>query len=131
MIKKETNPLKADLTLGLNRLYSKVRHDIQDVVDALTKAQIKLFEEHEIKLSARVTPCRIVFAGQDEESVTIGFINYPKFPVNQPDFELAVEYIAGHLMEMLSQNRLVIEYPEKTVMLESSDAMDPDIQFAL
>ena len=114
----EASALRAELTVGMNRSYSDEKISMQELVYALTTCQLNLQSELNIKLSARVTPCRIVFSGQDEESVAVSFINYPRFPINETDFKKGVEFISSELMEKLSQNRIVIEYHDKTVMYE-------------
>lgn len=123
----ETRPMKAEITLGYNQLYSGKKDSLQDVILEYTEAQQRLNAETGTRLSAKVTPCRIVFSGQDEESVTISFINYPRFPVEVDVFEQGVEYLARELMHSLIQNRTIIECPNKTVMLEKSDTIDPAI----
>lgn len=123
----EVDALSAVFTLGLQIGYTKKKHTIQRVVDVLTIAQKELHREHAISLSAKVTPCKIVFAGQDEDSVSISFINYPKIPIAADLFEKGVEYIASRMMEELRQNRIVVEYPVHTVMLEENADIDPKI----
>lgn len=129
MIKREAaESLKAEITLGLNLGYSDQKIPMQEVINALWESQSVVQEKLQIALSAKVSPCRIVFAGQDEESVTISFINYPKFPVKPGNFREGVEMIASHLMNDLSQNRIVIEFPDETIMLEKSENIDPNIK---
>ena len=78
MKRTEVKPLRADITLGLNKLYSKEANSLQDLVVALTSSQLELQQLHHIQLSAKLTPCKIVFSGQDEDSATISFVNYPQ-----------------------------------------------------
>lgn len=127
MKRTEVKPLRADITLGLNKVYSKEANSLQDLVVALTSSQLELQQLHHIQLSAKLTPCKIVFSGQDEDSATISFINYPKFPLVDNEFITGVEFIAENLMNLLLQNRIVIEYPDRTIMLEKSDGIDPAI----
>ena len=127
MNREEVKPIKAELTLGLNKFYLDEKYSLKDVSDALTFSQKELQELHHIRLSAKLTPCYIVFSGQNEDSVTISFINYPRFPIEESEFIKGVEFIAKSLMTSLSQNRIVIEYADRTVMLEESESIDPKI----
>ena len=124
----ETTPMQATLTIGRNVAYTKKRIPLKKMIRTLSEAQQNLYAMHGTRLSAKVTPCRIVFAGQDEKSVTIRFINYPKFPLEETGFMKGVEYIAETMMKELHQNRIVIEYPGKTVMYENTDRIDPKIK---
>ena len=128
MKRTEVKPLHADITLGLYKLYSKEAQSLQDLADALTSCQQELQQLHHIQLSAKLNPCKIVFSGQDEDSATISFINYPKFPISATEFRTGVEFIAEKLMTRLSQNRIVIEYADSTVMYEESEDLDPKIK---
>ena len=126
----EVKPMKAEITIGLNKHYTKEKNTLSEVTTELSSAQTRLNKELNIQLSAKVTPCKIVFAGQDEESVTLSFINYPKFPIKEEEFYRGVEFIARQLMASLEQNRIVIEYVDKTVMFERSEEIDPNINWS-
>jgi hypothetical protein len=126
----EIESLEAVITVGMNKYYSAEKLTMNDVIKALTTIQKKLITEHDIKLSAKLTPCNIVFAGQIEESVTISFINYPKFPLEKSRFELGIEIIVESLMQRLSQNRVVVTMNGRTTMYEKSAEIDPRIYIA-
>ena len=113
--------------MGLHRRYSDEAQTIEDVSKALSSIQKELQDLKEIHLSAKLTPCRIVFSGQNEPSVSISFINYPKFPLPEKDFLEGVEFIGVRLMQELDQNRIVIEFPDRTIMFEDTDGIDPRI----
>ena len=127
MNKKATPTLKAEITIGLNKGYSDESWSLDELKNKLTESQQKLKEEHNILLSAKVTLCDIVFLGQDEPSVTLSFINYPKFPVTEDSFKKGVTFIAKELMNKLEQNRVVIVFHDETLMLEKSDEIDKNI----
>lgn len=128
MINKKTTPtLKAEITIGLNKEYSDETWSIEELKSKLFKVQHKLKEEHEILLSTKVNLCDIVFLGQDEPSVTLSFINYPKFPITEDLFKKGVSFIAEELMIELKQNRIVIVFDDETLMLEKSDEIDKNI----
>lgn len=119
--------LKADITIGLNKEYSDDTWSLSELKTSLIKAQKLLKERKDILLSVKVTLCDIVFLGQDEPSVTLSFINYPKFPVTEELFKKGVSYIAEELMRELKQNRIVIVFNDDTIMLEIADEIDKNI----
>ena len=125
--KKHTPTLKSEITIGLNKGYSDERWRLEELKTSLTEAQKLLKESKDILLSTKVTLCDIIFLGQDEPSVTISFINYPKFPILKELFKEGVEFIASILLNELKQNRIVIVFDDKTIMLEKSDEIDRNI----
>jgi hypothetical protein len=128
MINKVTvTTFKADITVGLKQGYSDAVWGLNELKISLVKAQKLLKESKDILLSAKVTLCDIVFLGQDEPSVTISFINYPKFPIEREVFKGGIEFIARILLDDLKQNRIVIVFGDKTLMLEKSDEIDSNI----
>ncbi|MBF8151317.1 hypothetical protein ITJ86_15525 [Winogradskyella sp. F6397] len=119
----------AEITIGLNKGYSEKAWKVSELKAKLTRAQQKLKEMNDrILLSTKVTLCDIVFLGQDEPSATLGFINYPKFPIEHELFKKGVIYIAKELMSNLNQNRIVIVFNDKTVMLEVNNNIDSKIK---
>lgn len=124
MNKITTPTLKAEITIGLNRGYSDETWSLDKLKRTLRKAQELLKNDNGVLLSTKVTLCDIVFLGQDEPSVTISFINYPKFPVEKEPFKHGVIFITKRLMNELEQNRIVIVFNDETMMFEVDDKID-------
>ena len=78
-------------------------------------------------LSVKLTQCEILFLGQEESSVTLDFIQYPKFPYDEEKWKDAVVLFIKSIMKELEQNRTIIIFPNNTLMLENSDNIDPII----
>lgn len=131
MKKINTNTYKAEITLGLNKGYAKSHWSLEDLKAELTKTQEKLKIKTGTLLSAKVALCDIVFLGQDEKSVTIGFINYPKFPLERTVFKEGVLFVGQELMKELEQNRIVIVFDDETVMFEINSKLDSSIELGL
>lgn len=129
MEKITTTTYKAEITLGLNKGYSDNLWTLEELKIKLTDAQQSLKTKTGTLLSAKVTPCFIVFLGQDEKSVTISFINYPKFPLSFNKFKEGVLWIAEELLYKLEQNRIVITFDNETIMFEKSIEVDPRINY--
>jgi hypothetical protein len=80
-----------------------------------------------ITISVKLSPCEILFLGQDEASISLEFINYPKFPMAEKEWKSSIITFIETLMIELEQNRVVIVFHDETIMLEQSDNIDPKI----
>jgi hypothetical protein len=117
----------AQATVGLYKGYTNELHSLIDFRKALYNAQEQVRKEFEVALSTKLTLCEIVFLGQEEPSVTLEFIQYPKFPTDELLLKKAIIQLVRLLMESLDQNRTVIVFQEETICLEKSDELDPKI----
>ncbi|MEI6753922.1 MAG: hypothetical protein WCK78_12260 [Paludibacter sp.] len=117
----------ATITIGLQKEYIDIVVDKSVVISQLQSYQEKLIKEKDIKLSASVTECSIVLNGQNEPHLRLGFINYPKFPLDIIVLKDEIENLAKYLMEVCEQNRVVVEFMDETVMFEFSEKTDPRI----
>lgn len=118
---------KGEINIGLLKGYSDTVWTVNELKKALTEVQETVKSKKNILLSAKVTLCDIVFLGQDEPSVTISFINYPKFPLDEHSFKEGILCIAKKLMNKLKQNRVVAVFDDETVMLDISPDIDDSI----
>ena len=118
----------ASAVIGLQKGYSDEMLTMEAFRAALLKAQAILKDNTGTLLSVKLTPCEIVFLGQEEPSVTLEFINYPRFPLPDEQWKQGVLSLTEHLMELLDQNRVVVVFPGQTVMLEKSSSIDPRIR---
>ena len=119
----------ATATIGLYKAYSNEVISLIDFKKELYRAQEEIKKEFDVALSTKITICEIVFLGQDEPSVTLDFIQYPKFPTEELLLQKAIIQLVKLLMERLDQNRTVIVFQAETLCLEKSKGIDPKIQF--
>jgi hypothetical protein len=119
----------AKLAIGLNKGYSNELISIEEFKDTLLETQQKIKSEYDIALSAKLIPCEILFLGQEEPSIELQFIQYPKFSVEEAELKKAIIELIKILMIKLEQNRVVIVFTDETVMLEQSTEIDPNIKF--
>jgi hypothetical protein len=119
----------AQATIGLHKRYSNELISLTDFKKALYKAQEQIKKDYDVALSTKLTLCEIVFLGQEEPSVSLDFIQYPKFPTEEVVLKKAIIHLVKILMEDLNQNRTVIVFQEETICLEKSEGIDPKIQF--
>lgn len=124
----KTTKFNAVVTLGLQKGYSKETWTKAQVICTLQEAQKTLSDSEAIYLSAAVSDCQIVLNDQNEPSVKLEFINYPKFPLKEQIFKEKVKELTENLMKRLEQNRVVIIFHDELLMLEvDSDKTDQGI----
>lgn len=119
----------ATAVIGLQRGYSNELIDIETFKHVLLAAQKSVFEHYNVSLSVKLTACDILFLGQQEPSLTLSIIQYPKFPQPETILKEAFTKLITKLMIDLEQNRIVIQFPDETIMLEQTDAIDHKITF--
>ncbi|HSD07651.1 hypothetical protein [Flavobacterium sp.] len=117
----------AQATIGLIKGYSNELISFSDFKMVLLTAQKQIKKEFELVLSTKITLCEIVCLGQEEPSVSLDFIQYPKFQIEEAVLRKAIIRLIEILMELLQQNRVVIVFPDNTIMLEQSETIDPNI----
>lgn len=92
--------------------------------------QQQVYDNLNIALSAKVSHCDIVFLEQDEPSVNVSFIQYPKFPDKKSVLKNGILKLVKIIMKSLDQNRVVITFDDETIMLENDEnLLDPGINF--
>ena len=126
IIKNKT--FTANAVIGLVRGYSQKKISIVEFKKVLLSAQQKIREQHEIGLSIKLSSTEIIFLGQEEPSIDLQIIQYPKFPQTEEVLKKVFLELKEILMLELEQNRVVIVFAEETIMLEQSDIIDPNIQ---
>ncbi|KPM50025.1 hypothetical protein AFM12_05605 [Jiulongibacter sediminis] len=115
------------MVIGSRRGYSDEQITEAEYVGFIQDWQQKLYAKTGFLLSAKVTPCQIVMAGQIEPHFEISFINYPKFLIGESELKLHIENLLRALMLEFEQNRVVLIYLDETVMFEMSPKVDPRI----
>jgi hypothetical protein len=115
------------ITLGLRRGYAGSAITKEEVYIVLRELQEKLIREEQVYLSANCYGSEVVLSGQMENHLNIRFINYPRFPLEQETFRRKVTGIGEALLNRFEQNRLVIEFDDRLVMLQHTDTIDPSV----
>jgi hypothetical protein len=126
IIKNKT--FTANAVIGLVRGYSQKKISIVEFKKVLLSAQQKIREQHAIGLSVKLTSTEIIFLGQEEPSIDLQIIQYPKFPQTEEVLKKVFLELIEILMLELEQNRVVIVFTDEIIMLEQSDIIDPNIQ---
>jgi hypothetical protein len=120
-------PFNAFIMIGLEVGYTSKKTDKMEVIKEIQAFQIKLHEKENILLSTNISESLIVLKGQIEAHLKIEFINYPKSNIPSNKLKNYILEMAKHLMAFFKQNRIVISFPEETVMIEENLDLDPRI----
>ncbi|RAR73692.1 hypothetical protein [Flavobacterium aciduliphilum] len=124
----KNNTFTGTATIGLIRGYSKISITNAEFKAALLKAQQEIYKQYGIGLSVKLLHSEILFLGQEEPSIDLQIIQYPKFPQTEENLKIAFVALLKLLMIDLEQNRVVVLFTDETLMLEVSDSIDPRIQ---
>jgi hypothetical protein len=116
------------LTVGLYKGYTQEIISISYVKEQILKTQQIVLNQLNIVLSAKLTLCEIICFGQEEPSVTIDFIQYPKFQYEEKTLKEAILFFTKKMQESLHQNRVVVVFGDETIMMENSNEIDPNIK---
>ena len=111
-------------TIGLQIGYNDKMISKTEIIDTIQEYQNQLIKEKGVYLSIALSECDIVLSGQVEPHLQLSIINYPKFPLDNGILKKDVEKLTTFLMDEYKQNRVIIEFPDETVMLEISKAID-------
>lgn len=123
-----TKTFTAQATFGLQKRYSNTIITARELKKSLLKVQAEMKQELDLVLSTKVTFCEIVCLGQEEPSVTMEWIQYPKFLIEEDQLQRGITVMVEKLMDALEQNRVVIIFTRETIMLEKSAEIDPQIK---
>lgn len=118
----------AQVTIGMTKGYSKEKIMMNVFKDELLNGQRVIKEKYNVLLSVKIRQCEIVFLGQEETSVELEFIQYPKFLQEEKELKKAIISLTEILMLKLEQNRVVIVFKDDTIMLEQNENINPDIE---
>lgn len=123
-----TKTFKAQVNFGLQKGYSDELIDIDTFKQGLLNAQIEIKNKFEVVLSAKLKQCEILCLGQEEPSIELEFIQYPKFQKDEEILKKAIMSLTEILMQKLEQNRVVIVFSDETIMVENNTEIDPTIK---
>ena len=118
----------AQVTIGMTKGYSRKKIPMPIFKDELLNGQRVIKEKYNVLLSVKIRQCEIVFLGQEELSVELEFIQYPKFLQEEKELKKAIISLTEILMLKLEQNRVVIVFKDDTIMLEQNENINPDIE---
>lgn len=117
----------ASATFGLQKGYTEEIIQLNVFKRALNKAQQAIYEKEKMVLSTKLSLCHMICLGQDEPSVTLDWIQYPKFQMAEDKLKTAILNLVNDLMLQLEQNRVVVIFHDETICLEQGSSISPRI----
>lgn len=109
---KSVETITAKIYLGLREGYSRKIHSLNELKNFLQRYVNKT------GFCVTVTPTNFIYTEGREPGAIIGLINYPRFPKTKKELKQRAEEIAKLCKDKYKQNRISIEYQDRTIMLE-------------
>ncbi len=116
------------INIGLQKKYSGVYYKKADYIEFIKRWQLERTADHQLMFCPAVYEFDFVCGNLTEKHLALKFINYPKQLVGKKTFRKTVLNLAAQMMEVFSQNRILIEFSDRNVLLEADDATDPKIK---
>ncbi len=117
---KRNAKYEARIYIGSRRGYNGPK-----ITKKVMKFSIKMYQTIkglEKASPVRLTPTTYLWQDYEEKGWEIGIINYPRRPLGPLALQEYAMDLAAYLLEEHGQNRISIEFPDETVMLEADDA---------
>jgi len=106
------------LFLGRKIGYTEKLYDAAEVVGELRR----FFDLNpDDRLAVRVSDLTFVAPGHVEPGVELAACDYPRYPIGPVVLVERMTRLARHLMQAFSQERVTLETPFKTIVLEKGD----------
>lgn len=67
---------------------------------------------YDVGLCVTVTPTTYIYTGGEEAGFIVGFINYPRFPVEPADLDATAREVADLLLDRCCQHSYTLVAPE-------------------
>lgn len=115
------------INIGLQKGYSGVYYEKAVYLDFIRQWQLERTADHQLMFCPAVYEFDFVCGNLTEKHLALKFINYPKQIVDKKRFRKKVLNLAIQMMEFFFQNRILIEFSDRNVLLETDDATDPKI----
>jgi hypothetical protein len=112
----------ATIYVGLREGYTGEEMPAESVQDFIQKWV------DEIGMCVTVTPTEYIYTGGREKGVVVGFINYPRVPVDEETMRMQALQLGEKLLKFCKQMRISIVFPDKTIMLTNDEEVKRYVQ---
>lgn len=116
------------INIGLQKRYSGEYYKKENYIDFIKQSQLARTADHQLMFCPAIYEFDFVCGNLTEKHLALKFINYPKQLLGKKTFRKTVLNLAAQMMEVFSQNRILIEFSDRNVLLEADDATDPKIK---
>lgn len=126
MIKKEI--YSGVINIGLQKRYSGEYFKKEVYIDFIMNWQLERTADHQLMFCPAVYEFDFVCRNLTERHLALKFINFPNQVVGKKKFRKTIEDLASQMMKTFSQNRILIEFSDRNLLVESNRAIDPKIK---
>lgn len=105
----------AKIYVGRRVGYGKTIHIDEKIMDFIQEYVNK------IGLCVTTTKTNYIYKDGNEPGYIVGLINYPRFPKTKEEIKITALDLAEKLLIKMEQNRVSVEFPDETIMLEKKD----------
>ncbi len=120
MIVKRNDKCEIRMYIGSRRGYTGDKFTAKNLREVIGGVQIML--GYEEATPVRLTRTHFLWQDYEEKGWEIGIINYPRQPLGCAKLYNFAMTLAEKLLNHFAQNRISIEFPDETVMLEAESA---------
>ncbi|MBF6609534.1 MAG: hypothetical protein ITF99_00100 [Chryseobacterium sp.] len=112
------------ISIGLQKGYTGKYYHKEEYIGFIRRWQMVRTEAHQLMFCPAVYEFDLVCGNLTEKHLALRFINYPKSLVKKKEFRETITSLARLMAEKFSQNRVLIEYTDRNILLEMSDHHD-------
>lgn len=112
------------INIGLQKGYTGDYYSKEQYIGYIQNWQLEQNADHQLMFCPAVYIFDFICGNLTEKHLAIRFINYPGSEVKKKHFRKTVTALAELLAKTFSQNRILIEYSDRNILLEATDGYD-------
>lgn len=124
---RNTKPYIGTINIGLQRGYTGEYYEKSDYINFIKQWQLERTADRKLMFSTAVYEFDFVCGNLTEKHLAIRFVNYPKQTVSKKEFRRTVNDLAQQMSYRFEQNRILVEYTDRTFLFEQTATTDPKI----
>lgn len=124
---KNTKPYIGTINIGLQKGYTGEYYEKSDYINYIKQWQLERTADRKLMFSTAVYEFDFVCGNLTEKHLAIRFVNYPKQTVSKKEFRRTVNDLAQQMSYRFEQNRILVEYTDRTFLFEQTATTDPKI----
>lgn len=124
---RNTKPYIGTINIGLQKGYTGEYYEKSDYINFIKQWQLERTADRKLMFSTAVYEFDFVCGNLTEKHLAIRFVNYPKQTVSKKEFRRTVNDLAQQMSYRFEQNRILVEYTDRTFLFEQTATTDPKI----
>ena len=126
--KLESNNYTGTINIGFQKRYTGKYFKKEDYLLFIKKWQLERTADHKLMFCPAVFEFDFVCGNLTEKHAAIRFVNYPKSIVTKKEFRKIVLSLAKIMGKEFSQNRVLVEFTDRNILLEATEEYDSKIK---